>query len=197
MCLSWVDVYLSDLLILYEFVTMTVYMSMFKSDTILQCNLVSHIRIVCQRPFPNTQISLGLSNSLGWSYSCVIVLSWSHPSLISVLQYLCQVISITDPFSDKSEQILYEHVRSCTGPSRSKKRVWSILLDFSESPPCISGSDEGEREEMVAALDTITNCQRKAQHCAIPPCACCLSWETFTIHAWCESLTSLQDGNHI
>ncbi len=54
---------------------------------------------------------------------------------MSVLQNRCQVISITDPFSDKSEQILQEHVRSCTGPSRSEKHIWSILLDFSESPP--------------------------------------------------------------
>lgn len=98
MCLSWADCCLFDLLVLYEFVKMTVCMSMFKSDIMLHHNLVSHIGIACQQPFPNTQKSLGLNNALRRSYSCIIVLSLLHPSLMSVLQYLWRLsLSLIHP----------------------------------------------------------------------------------------------------
>lgn len=62
-------------------------MTVFISDSMFY-NSVSHVKIICQL-LPNIQRSLGLSSSLGKQKNVrVIVLYWSHPSL---LQYLLRL----------------------------------------------------------------------------------------------------------
>lgn len=81
-------------------------------------------------------------------YLCRLSLS-PIPPQIRGLAWACEVLHW--PFS-----VLIQ--KACLIHSARLLRITTMYLR----------SDKGERKEMVAALDTITNCQRKAQHCAVP-----------------------------